>query len=313
MIDAIAGWAETASPDDFWKVAITLVLLTVACFIGAFYFLIRKRIIQDTPTSKIRSAAQGYVELKGHCELMQGEQIKAPLTHTLCVWFFYMIEEHTRSGKYSKWVTIEIGTSDELFLLIDETGRAVIDPEGAGITPAIEEIWYGHSRTPDISPERKRGNKWFQFIQGRYRYTEQRIHPGDSLYALGLFNTTGGDNRELDQNNDVRVLLKEWKQDSEALLKKFDANKNNKIDMDEWNKVRKAALDQVKSRYAEMAAMPPVNMMNNTRDLRRPYLLSAFPEYKLVKKYATNAGLCITVFFFAGILATWLISIRLTG
>ena len=313
MIDAIASWAETAPSDDFWKVAISLVVLTAACFTGAFYYLIRKRIIEDTPTSKIRSAAQGYVELNGRCELMDGEKINAPLTKILCVWFSYTIEKYTRSGRNSRWTIVETGISDGLFLLLDETGQAVVDPEGAGVTPAIEEVWYGYSRMPDTSSSRTRKRTWFQSGSGQYRYTEKRIHPGDPLYALGLFTTTNNENRELDMSNDVRVLLKEWKQDSDDLLKKFDVNHDNKIDMDEWSRVREEALKQVKARHEEMRSLPPVNMLNSTRDMRRPYLLSAFPEHKLVKKYATNAGLCITVFFFAGILATWLISIRLTG
>lgn len=313
MIDAITRWAETAPADDFWKVAITLVVITFGCFIGTFYFLIRKRIIQDTPTSKIRSASQGYVELIGHCELMQGEQIKAPLTHTICVWFLYTIEEYVRSGKRSRWVMIESGISDDLFLLIDDTGQVVIDPDGAGVTPAVEEVWYGYNRTPDITTARKREKKWFQSFGGRYRYTEKRIHPGDPLYALGLFTTTSNDNNEHDLNNDVKALLKEWKHDSEKLLKNFDSNQDNKIDIDEWNRVRQTALEQVRARHREMKRLPAVNMINNTCDLRRPYLLSAFSEHKLVKKYAMNAGLCITVFFITGILATWLIGIRLAG
>ena len=59
--------------------------------------------MEDTPTSKIRSAAQGYVELSGHGELMEGPKIIAPLTSKYCTWYSYKVEERRRSGKNSQW------------------------------------------------------------------------------------------------------------------------------------------------------------------------------------------------------------------
>ena len=313
MFEGLVDWASTAPPDDFWKTAIFLTLLTAGCFFGAYYFLIKKRIIQDTPTSKIRSAAQGYVELAGRCELIQGEDIRAPLTNTLCTWFHYTVEEYRNRGKNSGWVIIEQGTSDALFLLIDNTGQAVIDPDGADVTTETNETWHGHSRRPDTMLSGNTRKKWFHLTSRGYRYTEQRMHPGDPLYAIGLFTTTSNDNEKININNDVRDLLKEWKLDSESLLKQYDVNQNKKIDIKEWNKVRDAALAQVKTRHDEMKQLPLVNLMSQTHDSRRPYLLSALPEHRLVKKYGINAGLCIMVFFIAGILSTWLITIRLAG
>ena len=311
MLESLIDWANTASADDFWQTAIFIALLSIGSFVAAFNFLIKKRIIQDIPTSRVRSAAQGYVELSGRSELIPGEAIKAPLTNTLCTWFSYEIEQYRQTGKRSGWRTIEQGESDALFLLIDDTGQAVIDPDGANITPAIKEVWYGNSRTPDPAGSRKRN--WFHITGGRYRYTEERIHPADPLYAIGMFKTTGDDKGNSDINNDVRELLKEWKKDSVALLKQYDTNNDNKIDMNEWNRVREAALNQVMTRHSEMKNMPLVHMMSNTCDARRPYLLSAVAELELAKKYSLNAALCITVFFFAGILAAVLISARIAG
>ena len=311
MIETLTGWANNAPAEDFWRAAIILILGSSGGFIGAFYYLMRKRIIQDVPTSRIRSAAQGYVELAGRSALIPGKEIRAPLTGTVCSWFFYTIEEYRRSGKRSRWVTVELGSSDALFLLIDDTGQAVIDPEGASITPAVTDVWYGSSRQPDQSAVRP-GGGWWRFTSGRYRYTEKRIHPGDPLYAIGLFNTTSG-GTGYDIDNRVRVLLGEWKQDSATLLKQFDSNRDGEIDMEEWNRVRETALRQVMARHGEMKNFPSVHTMSDTRDLRRPYLLSAITEPRLVKKYNKNAGLCITAFFIAGILAVWLVGIRLGG
>lgn len=311
MIETLTNWASNAPAVDFWQITIILMLVSGGGFIGTFYYLIRKRIIEDVPTSKIRSAAQGYIELNGHSALMPGTEIRAPLTGTVCTWFYFTIEEYRRSGKRSRWVIIERGSSEALFLLIDTTGQAVIDPEGAGITPAVTDVWYGSARQPDPGTARAEGG-WLRFSGGRYRYTEERIHPGDPLYVIGLFNTIGAATG-YDINDEVRKLLVEWKRESESLLEQFDTNRDGGIDLEEWNQVREAAWRQVKARHDELKNFPPVHMMSDTRDGRRPYLLSVLAESGLVKKYGKNAGLCITAFFIAGILAVWLIGIRLSG
>ena len=115
LLDLATHWVKQSPSDDFWTFAIILVLLTIGGFIGAFYFVLRKRIIEDTPTSAIRSAAQGYVELSGHGKLMEGSVISGPLTGTTCTWYSYTIEEYRSSGKNSHWVTVEKEISDSLF------------------------------------------------------------------------------------------------------------------------------------------------------------------------------------------------------
>ena len=149
-MSALSEWAKFSTTDDFWMVASILILLTIFGFAGAFYFFMRKRIMEDTPTSKIRSAAQGYVELDGVGDLLEGPPIIAPLTGATCTWYSYKIEQHRRSGKNSHWSTIEKGTSEDLFLIIDDTGQCIVDPEGASVTPAEKDVWYGASSRPAV-------------------------------------------------------------------------------------------------------------------------------------------------------------------
>jgi hypothetical protein len=308
-----SNWVTQTPADDFWKLSIFLVVAAVGGFIGAFYFFLRKRIIEDTPTSKVSSAAQGYVELSGHGKLMEGSTLSGPLTGTTCTWYSYTIEEHRNSGKNSHWATIEKDTSESLFLLIDISGEIVIDPENANVTPSISDVWYGYSRHPELKGGGVRKKKGlFSFGIGSYRYTEKRMHPDDPLYAIGLFNTVGGTGTAYDANIDVAHLLREWKTNSQQLLARFDENKDGQIDMEEWQKVRAAAFKQVQSQHAEQKAIAPVHLLSKTCDPRRPYLLSALPEYDLVKRYRWySTGLLIT-FFIAGTLATWIIGIRLS-
>jgi hypothetical protein len=307
---ALSAWVQNAPADDFWLIAILLVLAATGSFFGAFYFFYRKRIIEDIPTSKIRSAAQGYIELSGRGELMEGQPITAPLTGTTCTWYTYKVEEHRSSGKHSHWVTLEQGDSDELFLLIDDTGRCVIDPEGAHVTPSANECWYGSTRRPGNSPlSRKRSR--FSFGTGRYRYTEKRMYPGELLYAIGLYKTVGGASSQFNTNDDVRDIIREWKSDSETLIAKFDKNKDGQIDMEEWQAVREEAYQAVVARHAEEKNTPPVNVMSNTRDRRRPYLLSAVSQSSLIRRFYYYSSSLIILFFICGTIATWMIGVRL--
>ena len=204
---ALTEWVRQAPSDDFWMLAILLIVLAVAGFIGAFYYFSRKRIMEDTPTSKIRSCPQGYAELRGHGDLMEGPDIIGPLTGKICTWYSYKVEEYRRSGKNSKWVTINKGTSDELFLIIDETGKCVIDPEGASVTTIHRDVWRGNSRQLSRGPMGS-GNGFLSLHGGRYRYTERRMHTKDTLYSIGLFKTVGGAGGNYNTDSDVRGLLK---------------------------------------------------------------------------------------------------------
>ena len=91
----------------------------------------KARYLLDTPTSKIRSAAQGYVELYG--ELKEGESLlSSPLSGNSCVWWSFSIDKQVRDDRDNKsWQQVEKGTSSELLCLNDGTGECWIDPAGA--------------------------------------------------------------------------------------------------------------------------------------------------------------------------------------
>jgi hypothetical protein len=308
-MSALSEWAKHSASDDFWLVAAIAIVVAVASFASAFYFFMRKRIMEDMPTSKIRSAAQGYIEVDGKGDLLEGPPIIGPLTGKTCTWYSYKIEERRRNNKNSNWTTIEKGKSEELFLIIDDTGECVIDPEGASVTPSEKDVWHGATTRPTQGPASKAG----LLSSGRYRYSESRLHPKEPLYAMGLFNTVGGAGDVFDPNSDVREILKEWKQNSEAMLAKFDTNKDSEIDMQEWQAVRAAALKEVMARHNERKVETPVNLLTRTRDARRPFLLSAVPQHSLIKRYQLYSAMLIMLFFTSGSFASWILKLRLTG
>lgn len=81
-----------AGEGEFWGVAVLLAVLALVAFSGLFRFYRRVRMIEDTPTSKIRSAAQGYVELQGEAESLPGPATVAPLSQLHCLWYRYRVE-----------------------------------------------------------------------------------------------------------------------------------------------------------------------------------------------------------------------------
>lgn len=303
---------------EFWSWMVLGGLAASACFVGAFYALARKRTIENTPTSRIRSAAQGYVEFHGHGKLMPGEPIIAPLTGSECTWYSYKVEQRTTdyvgSRPRSRWRTVDKGTSTDMFQLVDDTGACVIDPEGADVTPSETDVWYGNHPQPDRAPGAT-GGAWALLGLGSqpYRYHERRMRPGDPLYAIGLFKTMGGAGGGGDVDLEIRELVREWKQNSEALLARFDRNHDGRFDMAEWEAVRDAARQEVLASHAEREQLPPVNVMGKTGDLRRPYLLSALGEHRLVKRYRWYAVGLLAAFLAGGSLLVWAIGVRLAG
>lgn len=299
-------WVERAPSTDFWLATGMLAgVAAVSCF-QAFAYLIRKRVIEDIPTSRIRSAAQGYVELVGRCALMAGPPVLGPLTGSRCVWYEYSIHEHRGSGKDSRWVSIESGRSSDLFLIVDDTGHCVIDPDGARITASVTDTWYGPNR--DSRPKTT-GTRWFMF-GARYRFREARLHSGDPLYAIGLFETVSGAGGAIDQQTQLRTLLREWKTDSEMMLDRFDQNRDGEICLEEWESVRAAAWQAVLTQHVELQTAEPVHTLSETRDPRRPYLISAVPQFDLVRRYQLWMLGLFTLALITGGLASWLLSIR---
>ena len=314
MAQELAAKLTELPPFGFWVLVLLVVAFATAGFYAAFRFLRRARLIADTPTSKIRSAAQGYLELEGYGELMPGEPIIAPLTGNPCTWYRYKVERrevHYSNGKRREsWRTVNSGVSDNLFLLVDDTGQCVIDPEGAEVTCRGKDHWYGHTQRPTSGPG---SASPLRMASGNYRYTEERMHPGESLYAIGLFKTTGGAEDLGSTREEVQALLRDWKQDRAALVRRFDTNGDGTVDMSEWEGARKAARSEVLDARSEQLARAGTNLMIRPADKRRPYLLSVVPQDRLASRFRWLAVGGLTLFFLAGSAASWMLSVRVAA
>ena len=213
MRNAIESWIAQTDPAHFWIVATVGLAVGASLLVVGYFRFKRLQLIANTPTSRIRSAAQGYLELAGTARGLGGAPIVAPLTLTPCTWFAYRVKERHGGDGERTWRVVDSGRSDGLFALDDDTGRCVIDPDGASVVPSQRETWYGSERYPS----RGRKHQRIGFGQ-RYKFEEERIVDGDPLFALGEFKTLrAGDPQST--REEVSMLLREWKQDRAELIK----------------------------------------------------------------------------------------------
>jgi hypothetical protein len=125
VIIAIAVQAESA---EVWPFA--LLAMSVVSFVAWVANYRRYRQINDLPTSKVASAAQGYVELFGRAEVLPGAPLTSRLSNTSCCWYCFEVEEKTSDNK---WHTVDSGKSVAHFSLIDDSGQCVVSPDGAEV------------------------------------------------------------------------------------------------------------------------------------------------------------------------------------
>jgi hypothetical protein len=98
-------------------------------FFRGFKMLQLKRLIENTPASKVRSAAMGLVELSG--VPVGPSTIPAGITGDPCFYYRATAWERVQSGKNSEWKRVADESLFVPFFLQDETGRTLINAQGA--------------------------------------------------------------------------------------------------------------------------------------------------------------------------------------
>lgn len=290
-------------PDNtFWAWC----LIALLAGAGGLYIFVRSvlraRTISDVPTSRIRSASQGYVELIGTARALQGPPIVSPLSGHHCLWYSYQIDERLSYGNSGErgWKTIERVTSDALFSIEDGTGMCIVDPEGAQVIPHIDRRWYGNSREP---------LKGLHIRRGRYRFREQRLEQDWPVYAIGEFRTLGIPIP--DSDSESAALLRELKRDPQR-MKAFDRDGDGQVDEQEWQLARYWARREAKRRAIEDAP-PEAHSLLSQGDGKRAYILSGKSEEELVRRYRLY-GLAGLAALLAGLpMAIWMLLARFSA
>lgn len=224
----------------------------------------RAREIDDTPTSRVASAAQGYVELQGRARGLDGIPVRSPLTGLVCLWYRYAVQR--RDG--DRWVPDDAGESDDSFILDDGSGQCLVDPAGALMMVARRDRWQ----------------------QGGRRYTQWSLLDGDPLYALGDFATSGSVELVQRGTDDVKALLAQWKQDPRQLAARFDLDGDGTVDLREWELARRQARREVEKAQREARSQAELHLLRRPRD-GRPYIVSSFDPRRLARRFFAWAWL----------------------
>lgn len=248
----------------------------------------KARYLLDTPTSKIRSAAQGYVELYGELKTGHG-LLKAPLSHEPCVWWSFSIDEQVPNDRDDKrWQQVEKSSSTALLSLEDGTGECWIDPVGAQVIPMTRKVWYGSARHP--LQMQLRSSPVHSMLRGvkRYRYTEQRLHSAEPLYAIGDFITRGSGHDSFDLDANQSALISQWKADYADLMQRFDSDRNGQLSEQEWQQVKDSAKANAQEIHRTNNAKPAQHFLSKPQE-KQPFILSSYGEEKIAKRFNRQA------------------------
>jgi hypothetical protein len=208
--------------------------LGVLIFTLGFELLRQKRLMENIPRSKARSAAMGLVEVQGRAAPYVW--LKSPLTGAECVYYKFLVEKYVREGKSSHWKVVNEGCSTNFFYVEDETGKILVDPVEAEMHMEPDYRYTG----TDIASGGDTGIFGLSNLYGgqRARYTEWYITPADTIFAIGTIKKWKSAFE--DHKFKVAEKLKAIKENKER-LKQFDRNGDGQIDCDEWEAARQQA------------------------------------------------------------------------
>ena len=306
------SWIEyevlAMSRTDYLVLYLVMAAVFMVLLYYGFYAFRRFRFMTGTATSKIRSAAQGLVELKGLGELMPNDVIVSPFSGERCLWYHCSIDKRRRNhtGKGTTWTNITDEISEHLFRLVDDTGECIIDPDHARVVPEIDQTWMGHG--PEDRNRRGVKTGLVTFGLRDYRFRERLIRPATSLYALGWLHTVHSNPSDEYVSRQVEDLVKQWKLQPQRYLVDFDLDQNGKIQKGEWKVVRARARQQVLSRIR--AQNREHHVLKRSPEKIHPYIISALDEESLVARKRLKAYASVSVAFVLFSLLVFLSAVR---
>lgn len=270
--------------DHGWGSLVGLVMLMATGLYGWGRSIRHARLILDTPTARVASAAQGYVELRGRGRRLSGTPLLSPVNYLPVLWYKVVTQRRTHGGK---WEQVSSVTSDASFMLDDGTGECAVDPVGAEMLVRRKDI----------------------FNQGDLRQTQWSLIEADRIYVIGEFATLGSIQPDFDTHAQVGELLAEWKRSPAELLARFDLDGNGTLDLNEWALARAQARREVLKTQASLLAAPEMHVMR--KPAKRLYLISDLDPSSIANHYRGWAAFHATIFLAAMAAGAWFSQIGL--
>lgn len=308
MNDLMAG----LSAEDHQFMVMASVLISLISFYVFMRNWKRLRIIEDTPTAKLRSAHQGYIELEGKGQFIDDQPLYSPLSNHPCLWYRSQIEQQETfvdNGRtQTRWNVVYKNISQHRFKLIDGKNSCFVDPEAAEVNSHQKLVWYGNTEWPTRT-QLLESQSIIHAATNSYRYCEWLILPGQPLYILGQF-TTWSATAQKSIRNVMINLINDWKQDQELLKKRFDTNKDGHIDQEEWEVARQEAQSEAQRIYDQLVLEPDMNIIAKPNDPIQPFIISAYSQAALIQKYRRSAYLALIVCVGCVAVVGWLVRMQ---
>jgi len=153
-------------------------------FFRSFRNLRTRRLIQNTPASRIRSMAMGLVEVNGRVSARSS--VTAPFSGRPCAYWEVDISVNSRRNA---WSVVHRNASGHPFYLSDDTGTALVYPQGSQckIQYQLQEDCSGLS-LPDCYSDYIREQHLGMsplWRMGTLRFRERLLEEGEQVYVLG--------------------------------------------------------------------------------------------------------------------------------
>jgi len=164
-------------------------------FYKGFRLLQRKRLILNTPASKIRSASMGLVEISG---LAAGPYVlNSPFKQAECYYYRSTAWQLKQQGKNSQWVKVAEETLHVPFYVDDNTSKVLVDPRGAEMDLHCDLSEQYHRSILSSGPEMPGCVAEFLTRHGvdpdkRIKVEECCIKPKNFLFVLGTLSQNPG-------------------------------------------------------------------------------------------------------------------------
>lgn len=185
---------------SFWLVLACLAGTAIGpvLFFKGFRMLRFKRMIVNTPLSRIHSASIGLVEVSG--TPVGPYVLSAPITADPCYYYRVRAWQWVEDGNSHYWKSALDESLYVPFFLEDSTGRVLIDPQGADLDvhkSFSDEIGASLFRSSDLIPPHIRDFLLKRGLAGyeKLKLEEQIVPQGFPLFVFG----TLGENPALSQ------------------------------------------------------------------------------------------------------------------
>ena len=134
----------------------------------AFEKVLEFRELERIPLSRVAESVGGESQIRGRVSLIEGKSLTGPKSAAVCVYYRYLVErEEKDSDGDTTWRTIRDEQAALDFDLTDDSGSVLVRAKSAS----------NHLRWSIAQ-------KYFT-QEGKYRYTEWRVDPGNDITVFG--------------------------------------------------------------------------------------------------------------------------------